>query len=522
MKIFPNKGRPESLWIMTVVTIGYLLVEFSFNSRLLDALGGISAATNIDGIEKWGRCISGFAAALMLWPFILNANISGIIKTILILFITIVVVVFVYMGEKYLVDSIVDNSTAKQRYAAENLILLQQTITTNDAEISGLSLSKNQLTAPDGKAFLATFPYMLMSIKDITEKIKNQKSALVRNLADKSYGGLDKNFNLYVDSLKFLEDSYNSNYLRASRSYSDAINNIGTQQSQAWDRYLSRLRKHSMLPDSVPRIYYKRIRQDVQSSGVPVSREWVPYDRNGFYQAVARKVHAETESKYREEIIQDSGIYIPPNLTPTEYFSNSGIQRLWTIKLKYPHEVMLRPDIKNPKQFNQEVYTRVLDIRVREQLQILDAPVTSYENYGQLYEDGLHSMRALVAPPLALAFSVLGAVVHLFKTFFFLIQCLTGRGWANPLIKTGAILVSMTGMFWVFSNILSNNITNQDIYNNYIYTNTTSMFSGKPDIQGYVVANAIRGTIHVQPYVYPIFESIRTTLLSDAEFGFHG
>ena len=520
MKIFANKGRPLSLWIMTGITLLYLLVEFSFNSRLLDAVGGITSETSINQIEWWGRCLSGFAVTLFFWPKILETSYDISSKFWLIFGSTLLIMTVVFFAEKIFVDSLVDNSTPEQRYAAANLMLLQNALVTEDAEVDGLSVDHNQLSAPDGKAFLATFPLMLMATKDIDQKIKEQKIDLIRNLIDKRYGGVAKNFNRYSESLQKLENSYNGDYIKGMTSYNRSLADIGGQQYAAWYKYEIRLRTNHLTPYNVPRRYFGRVRDDVQSSGVPVSSNWAPSDRNGFYNAVADKIKSETESKYRESVTKSAGFYLPPGLTPIQFFNNSNVQNKWRDSLNYPEGVVIEPGYQTPNEFDNAVYSKVIEINLNQQLAKLDAPPSEFDDGQQFEKFGKDNMSVLVAPPIALALSVLGAIAHIFKSLFFLIQCVTGRAFANGYIKSVAILFSIVLMFAVFSGLLRSKITSQDIYKNYLYKNVVSISSGKPSFSGFVIANAIRGTIHIQPIAYPVFESIRKTMLVGFEFGY--
>ncbi len=517
--IVVNKGRPMSLWIMTIVTLVYLLIEFSFNARLLDAVGGITSESKIHEIEVWGRCLSGFAVALAFWPWLHDKNIN----TLAIAILSLLIMVIVYYGEKSLVTSMVENSTPEDRYAAANLMFLQNALVTNDARIDGLAVNHEQLAAPDGKAFLATFPLMLMAVKDIDTKIKDQKITLIRHMLDERYGGLGANFNRYITSLQHLKDSYNEDYLKGSESFARSLANTEHQQIQAWRDYSAKLGRHSMTPDSVPEAYYSRVRSDVRSSGVPVSSNWVPSDDVGFYKAVASKVKTETERTYRDGIIKAIGFYIPSGLSAVNFFNNPGVQDKWRNTLNYPAGIHLEPGLNTKQEFDHVVYSKMLEINVLKQLAIIDSPPKNFGQGGKYEQFGKDSMGVLLAAPIALAFSVLGAVVHIFKTLFFLTQCVTGRSWANGLIKSAVILLSIIIMFGIFSFQLESKITSQPIYKDYLYKNVVSMFPDKPEIWGYLLANAIRGTVQIQPVAYPIFETIRKQLPDDInKFGYDG
>ncbi|WP_291750922.1 hypothetical protein [Candidatus Sulfuricurvum sp. RIFRC-1] len=67
MSKFPSFKNPL-LWI----TLLYLIFELSFSARLLDVAGGVSSQNDIDGIETYGRMLSGIAAGLFLFSWLKN------------------------------------------------------------------------------------------------------------------------------------------------------------------------------------------------------------------------------------------------------------------------------------------------------------------------------------------------------------------------------------------------------------------------------------------------------------------
>ena len=53
-------------WFLALLTL-YTLVELSFNHRLLEVAGQPLDRADLDGLEFWGRCISGCGLGLLLW-----------------------------------------------------------------------------------------------------------------------------------------------------------------------------------------------------------------------------------------------------------------------------------------------------------------------------------------------------------------------------------------------------------------------------------------------------------------------
>jgi hypothetical protein len=438
MNLFPNKGRPFSLWFVASLTLVYLLFEFGFNSRLLDAVGGLTGGDSTKNIEIWGRCLSGFAVALAFYPIFLNLKTDYFTKFFIVSGATLVIVISVFFAEKHLVDSIVDRSSPEQRYAASNLIFFQHMLMTHHAEIGDIAMSNDDWAAPDGKAFMATFPLMMLSIDNINKRIVSQRAKMMRQMANERYGGLNVNFNRYVDSLTQMQNSYNNQYIKACNAIFHAISDTQNQQNKAWKRYINSLAKY----------------------------RW-------------------------------------------------SVKTKWLNSLHYPLSVDIRPNIQSAAEFNRVVYSPVLDRTVEDQLKKYDAPVRDFSDGRRLEKFGKDSMRALVAPPLALMFSIAGVMVHLMKIFLMAVQGVTGRAFANGFLKAGFILLFIVLSFWGFDHGLNSKVTDQSLFKDYLVPNAERSFGD----EGRIVVEVIRGTIHAQPIAYPLFEAVRKNILLNMKFG---
>ncbi|WP_027474226.1 hypothetical protein [Curvibacter gracilis] len=519
---FPSAKRGPVLYLLTSITLVYLLLEFAFNARLLDAVGGISSADAIEGIEIWGRCLSGFACALFFWPLVLKGKITGTSKRLLTLgAVTGVVMSVMYVGERELVDFIVRMSSPAQRYASANLMLLQQSLVTGDAHVQDLDLSVRQMNAPDGKAFLATFPILLLQINDVEKRIADQKATLVRRAVDKAYGGPVGAFNHYVDALKELKTAYDGQYLPGTRKYQAALNTIPARQAEAWADYERSLRLKGMSPDSVPLIHHDRVRREVRRKGVTVPNNWRPNDHAGFNQAIAGSVKSTADNEYQAGVRNALGEYIAPNLSAEAFMLSPPIQRRLLAGLRFPCEVTVKLGYQTPAEFDRGVYGHVVDLVTRQKLNSLSGRLEDYANGARFEHSGKDSMRALIAPPMALAFSVAGAVAHILKlTFFLLLECALALHFRNGWYKFGAIMLGIVLMMASFSTLLSSQITRQPLYQQHVHAAALNDQGGLISLWHAPLVHAIRGTIQVQPYAYPLFEWVRHAVFQDLDFGF--
>lgn len=510
--------RPRYLVFITIVILLYLIVELSFNARLLDVVGGTPTADEVDSIEKFGRIISGLALAIAMWVWVvLPRSVRkgySIAKTAFWLLISgILCISTAYFTERWLIDSMVDGSSAEERYVAVNVRLLSQALLTNNVEIIGLSLTKEQFTSPEGKTFLALLPLLVSTIKDVDQKIKTKKLELIRSVVDHSMGGLYVTYNRYVDSNTEIKNLYNKLYVQASEQYLAAIRSIPERQKQAWSDYTRALLKKRLSPGKIPKRYWQRIRDEVRfGAGINVPSNWNPNDRYAFYRAVEDKIIKEANARFTQEMERriNGGQYVKPNLNFLEFASSSAVQEKWRSLLHLPPSVRLRPDIPNPDIFNKEVYEPAVQSISMELLKIYDAPVHDFADGQPLEHFGKDGMRAVIVPPIALMFSIVGALVHIFKLGSNLIFLVSARKFLGRMVM-GSILI--TSNVYVF--IVDNAVVTQPLYLT-LHRQVITHFG----FFGPVVAGAAEWTIRVQPFAYPVNEWVRINLLFGATFGY--
>lgn len=126
--------------------------------------GGGATLEEIDAIELWGPGISGFAAALFLWPGWIRRLYDGtrgrLRAWFVLLLRTLLVMVAVYVAQEALVRWLVARGTPAQLRSAQHLVLLQNGLHRNLVELEGLDVDRARMSGPDGKAFLAVFPLL--------------------------------------------------------------------------------------------------------------------------------------------------------------------------------------------------------------------------------------------------------------------------------------------------------------------------------------------------------------------------
>jgi hypothetical protein len=529
ISLFGQQPRAPWVWIMALVTGAYLLVECGFNSRLLDVVGGMPDHAAVEAIEQYGRSLSGIALALVCWPWVLKRAASARwhhgLTALALLLLTIVIASAVYRAERALVDGIVERSGAEQRFLATNLVALQGALVSNKVLLDELPLTPEQLRAPDGKSFLAVFPLLALSTHELDRVLQAQKPAILRAMADQLHGGATQSYNHFIDARQELIATYNDHYVSASNAYQSSLDGIGARQDKAWNDYLARLRQRRVDPDNVPPAYWSDIRKDVRKRGVNVAKDWDPGDRAGFQRAVAQTVRSEAERRFRDGVGKHlDGHALPPGLAMRAFFNHPAVQAKWRKSLVYDNSSFVLPvDLPAPDQapqfFNRTVYDRVLDDDVRATLPQYNAPVATFADGGLNEELGRESLRALAVPPIALGFSIVGALVHLVKLALFAIQLLAARGFTSGAVKGVCVPLLALLLLAVFHYIPTSEITRQPLYG-YFEQRGAELGGSEANWQGRLAMYFTRSVIHAQVPAYPVFEAVRLHVLGGYEFGY--
>ncbi|KZC35110.1 MULTISPECIES: hypothetical protein [Rhodanobacter] len=507
------EGR--KLWggVMLCVTLAYLAIEFGFNARLLDVVGSNVSPGAVESIERWGRCLSGFALALALWPSQFHKaekrhwSTRRLVASTAIL--TAITMTTVFVLEKVaIVDQLVDHSSPEARQEAINLQLLQQAFISGEIKLDGLKLDVSQPVKPDVKTFMATFPFLASSIKSVEKRIEDKKADIVRREMRDNTGMFDKAWQGYVQSRRDIEGRYNA-YVGAVNKGAQALNNIDRDVDAQWARYEARLARYRWTPDTVPSRNWGDVRKSVRKQGLPVANDWVPSDREGFYEAYHRKV----EGSVGGTLNVGNGVRLPRNLTFAQFVSRPEIQKAWKQALGVPASMTVHL-LGSPDAFDAEIYGPMLETRIGDTVKRLNAPVEDFADHGVYEKEGRDAYRAVVVPPISLAFSLAGALVHILKLAVWMGMMLTGWVYRNAWVLTGALITFCMGVLGVVGVLPTTTLTKEPLFTKVIYP------AAKADGRaGPMTAWAIRSTIHLQPIAWPLFESVRINGLRGFDFG---
>jgi len=505
---------------MLLLTGIYLVWELAFNARLLDVIGDVGDFKRVEALEVWGRLISGAALALVYVGYYLNKEAKyGLspgelgLRWVWILIVCATLMTMMFFGQKWLIDRLVDSSSAESRRRAAVLVPITSLVKAGRVDFPSFNLTAEEYNTPQGKMFLATLPLQATSHPELFPKLEEVGvDRLFEVYAKRARGSEDEFFEIYRKSVLYLQESYHGRYTEATKAYQKAVGqDAKARKDSAWADYRSRLRerRHSMHPGNVPRIFWATVRRDVIASGIPVPQTWVPSDRATFNAAVDRAVREQALSEFKRGSKALVGRFesLAPGLSLDAFLSSPGIAGSWRNSLSLPGDMKPDPGMDTGR-FERTVYAPVIAIDTQRMVKRNFAEVHQYERRGAQFMVGEQAYRALIVPPVALMFSLVGAVIHIFKIFLFAVKVVRP---VRPLAVCGS-LVGFVVVVGLVPLMTTNNVTEQDLFKR-LQKHTQDHLLG-----GFIVAHAVRWSILFQPYFYPVNEFARTRILSSPKF----
>lgn len=508
---------------MLVLTLCYLIVELGFNARLLDVVGGLATHEEVERIEVFGRLISGTALALLFLGFQLKKASSqnwerGTYLVRLPLVATICIATM-YFGQRALVDWLVDHSAAEDRSRAAVLVPMTHLMTQQNFSLTGLDLDAAGFRTPEGKTFLATFPLQALSVPGLSDRLTKQAPIMFAMFAEKVRGSPEDFHRDFTSSQKRLQELYEQEYLPASRRFTEETTGpaLSSRQDAAWYDYRASLqRRHRRLhPGNVPPAYWPSVRQELQHKEVPISNSWRPSDRQGFERAVEQQVRNKALASFREQARNALGLSrnLDPGLSEDQFLAHPAIQDKWKESLSLPQHLKLSPD-PSVGALERAVYEPAIEADAERLVRERLASPSLYADGARFATIGRDSYRSLIVPPIALFFSLAGAITHLFKCGAFAVKA---RRKVSPWAFRLA-LAAYLGLAATLPLLLANQVTGQHLFQR-LADQTRDGLGG---FKGTIVAGGIRWTTQFQPIFYPVNEFVRTKMLLGLSYGYEG
>ncbi len=510
----------QTLFVVLLTAL-YLCVELAFNARLLDVVGGSASESQIHSIEIYGRTLSGIALALVVLQGLLylrNHSNSGRPGSIMIILVCAAVGWAVYVSLGKLTDYLVETSSPSFRLASVNIVLVQRALIDGLVKIDGLPDDKSIFPRPEGKAFLALFPLMATSVDLLEEKIREAKLELIKHQVDTQLNGPAGYYKKYASAVQEAANQW-KRYSAAGNSDGGNMD-VAARQDKAWNDYLNDLSKRGWTQYTVPDRYRARVLRKVQAK-IPVPTDWDLADEDVFRAAVKRR--AEGGRRQNSEGVSVGGKIIPPGLGWEAFFSHPAVQAELRKKLQLPSRVVLRPAYRSGDDFEKTVFDPVVSEIARQKLVAYDAPAVTFAAGGKHEQLGKDMARAAIVPPMALFFSLVGALGHLGKLIFLCLKAVmhvsfTGKSPHRYLrhLPIGMFVTVILGSVLVLRN-LENDVTQSRLYG---YLETQVISDGADSFKPLILANGLHIVAVGQGVFYPGNEWLRMNMLGGFSFGY--
>ncbi|WP_312214228.1 hypothetical protein [Pseudescherichia sp.] len=528
-------------WLVLGITLTYLICELAFNSRLLDLVGSISTAEEVHNMERYGRTLTAIAAALLVLQFALvgiarlkkkNISLSAKASVGAVLCLCLITGAVTWHAVEWFIERQVSNSTGEFRQMSLLAQLYQQSLIDGHQTLEGIPLDSHggqiqTWTSPSGKAFLAMLPILLSSVDRYHALLKSGAEQNLRDSISAREGGVLGFYKIWLQAREAVHKQYVAYY----NDEMDLSQATQREQERSWQRYERSLRAKGLRSWNVPRRYYASVRNNVRSQGVPVANNWSPSDRAGFDAAVAKTVR---QRYLAQRTVVFNGVTIPKRLNWGVFFRLEVVQKSLREKLLLPTGTLVREEYPlndGLKLFALELQTAHLNEAVKQQLPKLQASLRSYSIGGENEKQGEDAARAVIVPPVALLFSLAGALTHLAKLLYLVLVPLTATMLRrkssrpvrlvnrHPLVFPVALMSALLVMF----SCMNNSITLSPAYQNLkdALRGAEITITDKPlFLRGESLLRIVHAVSIGQSYSYPMNQYLRETVLGGFDFGY--
>lgn len=502
MKVRPLRwGRFDRIVFMAIVTPMYLAFELGFNASLLNTTGTLVSFSQVQDIEQWGRIISGVALALFVWGVVLLPLAEALRVRLSIVFALLLAtlalsIMFTFDVEKHIVDSRVDQQTAAQRRLAVQVQAAQSAIFTGKLTLAGMP-SSIDLSSPAGKAFMSVFPFLVTSVPDLGARMKDVLPAAIEQTVRTRSPDPAKLYNTTILAADDQVEASYRQYVAGENQRIVALSNERADERLQWDSYVQNLQFRGLNYRNVPLRYWGQVRRDLSARGLDLPIGWDPADQVTFDRAVDRNVEETANLAYANATSFVTGRPLPLNMSFIEFARIPQVVSSWrsSLHLAAGHDPWLTP-LTPYSEWEVRDYDSKINAKVQQELYNIFLPTEDFEPGGSMEQQGFQAAEAMYAPPVALSFSILGALIHLFKSAKYLLLVGLRRHarlihWATLAVAIG---LGMTPFF------LPNAISESKVFS----AMAGDMGQNLGMENGPVAADLTRWVVQAQPYFYPV------------------
>ena len=200
------------------------------------------------------------------------------------------------------------------------------------------------------------------------------------------------------------------------------------------------------------------------------------------------------------------GAPVPPELKWSEFCANPAVKNIIRTSLNLPPDVDISCSMEYSA-FSRDVYPAFSKQNAPELMKRLLEPAIQFADGGQLDSLGRAAFTSVIVPPIALLFSILGSIVHIYKVCKYASLVVFPHSHVvNLVVRLGVCALALAPFRY------PNAITNSQGYQRIEAQKT----SDRPF--GPLFSLGFRWVIQAQPYFYPINERIRLLVLKGYEF----
>lgn len=431
--------RSRAFWLV-LLTVLYLIFELRFNAILLEAVGSSVPGFDIDKLETQGRMLTACAVSLfVLQWFLSRIKLLSAPWWVVILVSCGVVAVATVVALKHFSEYLVETASGEFRSAALASTHLKKSMVEGAFKIVGVPDPTSSLASGQGKAFLTLMPLVAACSTETSAKVQKAAPDLSFNDAEKKVGSIANVYKRYTEAVKEVEKGYSA-YQKQSDSGQSSQDETAIEE-KAWQDYLAKLARKGYTPYTIAKSRWPGVITEVQKQ-IPVPDSWDITDELTFKRSV--RDAAGTRARALSVAYSD----LPKGLSWNEFFEHPHIQQKLRAKLGMGNEFRVRSSYETQDQFRRDFYAPLLRHVVNKLSDPYKRPMRELLPGKTMAKLGAEVASIAIVPPLAIAFSLTGAITHAAKLMFLLLRLMVGTTASN---QKSAVLDWLPSTFAAFT-----------------------------------------------------------------------
>jgi hypothetical protein len=259
----------------------------------------------------------------------------------------------------------------------------------------------------------------------------------------------------------------------------------------------------------------------------PVPPNWDPADEATFREAVEQKYRRTVAASARSVTV--SGDVIPPGLSFQAFVARPGLQRELQAGLKLPSTAVVATSYGSEAEFTR-LFDQAVAFEAAKRLERFTAKDSDLEPGGRFHADAEDAARGAIVPPVALFFSLLGAIGHFSKLLYLIATLLLlMRSNADGVLSRRSawiafgVLVCAGSSVWIGLSLTQNDVTRSELFVRMVDWMEHGPDGAKHEsgIGNLALSNIIHVVAVGQGYGYPLNEGIRVNVLQGLSYGYH-